>query len=78
MKVLRPQKHPPDSFKLIWDCNFCEAQLEAEEADLKLTYDQRDGDFVTMTCPECKGINSQTAKEIPGPVKRRLSRNNAF
>jgi phage FluMu protein Com len=77
MKVLKPQKHPPGSFKLIWNCSFCEAQLEAEESDLKMVYDQRDGDYVYMTCPECKGINTQTAKEIPVPVRRRLSIYNA-
>jgi RNase P subunit RPR2 len=72
MKVLKPQKHPPGTFKLVWDCSHCGAQLEAEEYDLKLTYNQRDGDFVTMVCPECKQVSSQTATEIPASVKRRL------
>ena len=72
MKVLKPQKHPLGSFKLIWDCSWCGAQLEAEEGDLRLTYDQRDGDFVTMVCPECKTLHSQTATDIPTPVKLRL------
>lgn len=78
MKVLKPQKYPPGSYKLAWECRFCEAQLEADESDMELTGDQRGGDFIRMTCPECGHFHTMDADVIPGPVKRRLTTTSAL
>jgi hypothetical protein len=34
-------------------CNLCRSRLKFLRADAKITYDQRDGDFLTITCPVC-------------------------
>jgi hypothetical protein len=34
-------------------CNNCSCEFSFEKNDCKFSGDQRDGDFVTVICPEC-------------------------
>ena len=34
-------------------CRVCSTEVEFLRGDAKLTFDQRDGDFLSVTCPTC-------------------------
>ncbi|VDS07532.1 hypothetical protein PARHAE_00709 [Paracoccus haematequi] len=36
-------------------CRYCDSELRFREHEAKITHDQREGDFMTITCPVCKG-----------------------
>lgn len=35
-------------------CSGCDSKLKVSKGDGKLTFDQRDGDYVTVSCPVCQ------------------------
>lgn len=43
----------PDKILHEETCLYCKAVLEFERGEGKITYCQRDDDFVTVTCPTC-------------------------
>lgn len=35
-------------------CGNCHSEIEFQESEGKVTYDQRDGNYVTVNCPVCQ------------------------
>lgn len=35
-------------------CRFCKSELRFKEHEAKIHYDQRDGDYLSITCPVCQ------------------------
>lgn len=67
MRVIRKGELPE---KRIWkgSCSHCGQTYEAEQGELKITSDQRDGDFGEARCTLCK------QRVIFYPATKRLSR----
>ena len=36
-------------------CRVCATRVRFTQSEGVITYDQRDGDFITVTCPVCRG-----------------------
>ena len=54
MKVLERGQNPNDPNKLFNARGHgCKSLIEFARVESKVTYDQRDGDFMTVTCPVC-------------------------
>lgn len=43
----------PEEVKYKLKCNNCKTEFTATIQDGKVTYDQRDGNFLTVACPLC-------------------------
>ena len=52
MDVLESGK-PPDEREFEATCRTCGSLLRFKQSEGRSSYDQRDGDFVTVTCPVC-------------------------
>jgi len=37
-------------------CNSCKTEVRFKESEGKITYDQRDGNYVTVMCPVCNSL----------------------
>ena len=37
-------------------CRFCKSELRFKEHEAKRHYDQRDGDYLSITCPVCQSV----------------------
>jgi hypothetical protein len=53
IEVVRRGKAPEDVVYKA-DCYTCKSVLKFKREDGKITYDQRDGDFLTIECPVCE------------------------
>jgi endogenous inhibitor of DNA gyrase (YacG/DUF329 family) len=53
MKILKRGKRPEDKVYRA-ECNNCGTEVEFKYTEAKHTFDQRDGDFLTVKCPVCK------------------------
>jgi ribosomal protein S27E len=51
--------HLPENDVFNVQCHTCKSDIRFLRSDGKLTFDQRDGDFLTIACPVCG--NSVTA-----------------
>lgn len=59
MRVIKEGQRP-DAFVHHGTCYTCKTEVEFKRSEGEITYDRRDGDFVTVTCPVCGGrIHSQ-------------------
>ena len=59
MKILQ-RGTPPAEAVHTGICHTCNTEVEFARSEGKITYDQRDGDFVTVKCPVCgASIHSQ-------------------
>jgi RNase P subunit RPR2 len=52
MKIIKHGVKPSDRKREI-NCTKCESIIEVQRSEGTLTYDQRDGDFITFVCPVC-------------------------
>lgn len=52
MKVITRGVLPSEQIHRI-TCSTCNSELEFTRAEGTITRDQRDGDFITVTCPVC-------------------------
>lgn len=52
MKIIKQGKIPENKSHQ-WTCNNCKSVIESCLKEGKITYDQRDGDFVRFSCPVC-------------------------
>lgn len=43
----------PEEIKYAFKCRKCGTEFTATRLDGKVTYDKRDGNFLTVTCPLC-------------------------
>ena len=54
MNILERGNDPNDPSKLFKArCSNCKSLIEFARGEAEVTYDQRDGDFMTVTCPVC-------------------------
>ena len=44
---------PPSAREHTGTCSCCKTQVKFKQAEGKVTYDQRDGNYVAITCPVC-------------------------
>lgn len=55
MKVIKKGNLPENkTYRVI--CSYCKSELEFEQREGKITYDQREGDYITVTCPVCQKL----------------------
>jgi RNase P subunit RPR2 len=47
-------------------CNHCKTEVEFTGAEGRLKYDQRDGNFYTVTCPVCNNLITKDAQYYIG------------
>ncbi len=52
MKIIKEGKLP-DNKILTATCANCKTEIEFTVGESRRTFDQRDGDYVTVTCPLC-------------------------
>ena len=52
MEILKKGELPQEK-QADFNCNNCGSELRAKISEGKITYDQRDGDYVTFVCPVC-------------------------
>lgn len=50
-------------------CRNCHSQIRFLRSDARLTFDQRDGDFLTVACPVCGKAIHTAARRLP-PLSR--------
>lgn len=53
MKVIK-RGMPPAEKPYHVECRSCRSEIEFTRMEAKFTPDQRDGDFLTITCPVCQ------------------------
>lgn len=53
MRIIKPEVSP--EYLVRADCTACRAQIDYEQREGKLVYDDRDGDYFSFTCPCCGG-----------------------
>jgi hypothetical protein len=53
MKVLKVGRFPEDKVYVV-TCGYCKSEIEFAQKEGKITSDQRDGDYISITCPICK------------------------
>lgn len=46
-------------------CSHCKSELEFKQSEGKVTYDQRDGDYVSVTCPVCNSLVTSSLHSGP-------------
>ena len=62
--------HLPENDQFEACCHKCKSDLRFLRGDAKLTFDQRDGDFVTIACPVCQSlVNVASSKGKPPPSR---------
>lgn len=55
--------HLPENDRFEAQCHNCKSYIAFLRSDGKLTFDQRDGDFLTVDCPHCgKSVHVSTRK----------------
>ena len=54
MEILKKGQIPGDKIHE-GSCHLCETRVRFKQSEGKVTYDQRDGNFVTVICPICNG-----------------------
>lgn len=65
IEVIR-RGHLPENDQFEAECCKCKSQLRFLRSDARHTSDQRDGDFVTVTCPVCQGpVHAQSGSGKP-------------
>ena len=52
MEILKRGKKPEDK-EYEATCQRCKTEIRFKQEEARITYDQRDGDFVTVECPVC-------------------------
>jgi hypothetical protein len=63
--------HLPENDQFEATCSRCRSQLRFLRSDAKLTHDQRDGDFVTISYPVCSNsVHASASKGTPPPPKK--------
>jgi RNase P subunit RPR2 len=55
MKILK-RGTPPDEIPYTVICHICHSKLEFLAKEGKITHDQRDGNYISITCPVCNTI----------------------
>lgn len=69
IEVIR-RGHLPENDQFEAVCHRCKSQLRFLRSDAKHTSDQRDGDFVTITCPVCQSpVHAQSSSGKPPPPR---------
>lgn len=53
MKIIK-QGIDPKTLVYKGSCNNCSTEVEFDRSEGKVTYDQRDGDYISVECPTCK------------------------
>ena len=53
MKILKHGKTFDDGKKFKGECHDCGCVVECVRSEIKMTIDQRDGDYHWVKCPEC-------------------------
>jgi len=53
MKILKHGKKFNDRRKFKGSCDVCGCVVECAKREIKMTMDQRDGDYWWVLCPEC-------------------------
>jgi len=53
MKIIKHGKEFDDGKPIRGKCDHCGCIVEVKRKEIKITYDQRDGDFASVKCPEC-------------------------
>ncbi|WP_066795092.1 hypothetical protein [Sphingomonas soli] len=62
--------HLPENDQFEASCSNCKSTLRFLRSDGKLTFDQRDGDFLTVACPVCgTSVNVAANKGKPPPPR---------
>ena len=54
MKIIKRGTPPPDAVHT-GTCHTCKTEVEFVRSEGKVTYDQREGNIVTVECPVCRG-----------------------
>ena len=52
MRILREGKRPENKLYQV-ECRECKTEFEFVRSEATLTFDNRDGDFLTIGCPLC-------------------------
>lgn len=55
MKIIERGQHPKET-KYTVRCNQCRTKFEFERHEANVTYDARDGDYVSIACPVCRTL----------------------
>jgi hypothetical protein len=66
--IITKKGTPPKDRDWKGRCSNCGTEAKAKESELKITFDQRDGDFALHPCPVCKtgiGIVFSKCKATP-------------
>ena len=61
MKIIE-YGNDPDKVERRWTCRNCKSIIESALSEGSVTYDQRDGNYVTFDCPVCKTKNHISLK----------------
>jgi RNase P subunit RPR2 len=64
MKILRNAIEHESQTKEV-TCTSCTSLLEITGKDVTLSFDQRDRDYFSFTCPVCRKRNCVDASEMP-------------
>lgn len=43
----------PEQIRYVSSCSHCKTEVAFMQCEGKITYDQRDGNFITVECPVC-------------------------
>lgn len=62
MIKITKQGKKPELKEYVGTCRNCKTEVEFQQQDGTVTHDQRDGDFITVTCPVCQQNIYGTAK----------------
>ena len=64
MKVIK-QGQIPGEITHRATCNRCKTEVEFKRKEGRISYDQRDGDFITVVCPLCRDdINADLNRSV--------------
>ena len=44
---------PPEEKEYTGECYYCKTKVKFKAKEGKTTYDQRDGNFISISCPVC-------------------------
>lgn len=53
MEIIKKGKLPSERV-FVAVCDHCSTKFRFKQSEGKVTYDQRDGDFISVKCPLCK------------------------
>ena len=48
----------PSEREFFCTCHICKTEYKFKQAEGKVTYDQRDGNLISVTCPVCSHNNN--------------------